>query len=170
MNNAVRIDRRALIVLLGLVLLAALTLAVGSVMRAGATQRSVGVAMDCFEGCQPPPPPVNIVCGSSPDGRMDPVCQYPDQSTAVYCTEDGGVDLYSVLAGSGRFDFHVTPEELDASLNPAVNTLIAQGMNSQGINIRLYRLTDNQLEVVSPLPKDPITGQTKMFIFVWDGC
>ncbi|HLY25376.1 MAG TPA: hypothetical protein VKQ72_03485 [Aggregatilineales bacterium] len=166
MNNAVRIDRRALIVLLGLVLLTALTLTVGSVMRAGAASRPAAAVKDCVENCPPPP----VTCGTATDGRMDPVCQYPDQSTAVYCTEDGGVDLYSVLVGSGRFDFHVTPEELAASLNPTVNTLIAQGANSQGILIRLYRLTDNQLEIVSPLPKDPITGQTKMFVFVWDGC
>jgi hypothetical protein len=89
---------------------------------------------------------------------------------AVYCTEDGGVDIYSVANGVGRFDFHVTPEELDASLNPGSRVLIAQGYNSQGINVQLWRLPNNDLEVVSPLPPDQVTHQVKMFVFIWEGC
>jgi hypothetical protein len=169
MNNAVRIDRRALIVLIGLVLLAALTLAIGSVIRAGAASRAE-VGSVCTDCQTPPPPPANVLCGTNPDGRMDPVCLYPDQSAAIYCMKNGGVDIYSVLQGSGRFDFIVTPQELAASMNPKVNTLIAQGSNSQGINVQLWRLTDNKLETVSPLPRDPITGQVKMFVFIWNGC
>ncbi len=60
--------------------------------------------------------------------------------------------------------FHVSPEQIAAvAHNPAVNTVIAQGMGSYG-PVYLSRLTDGRFQLTG------LDDHSKPYVFEWSGC
>jgi hypothetical protein len=100
------------------------------------------------------------------DGRVDSLCNSPWQTATAYCTADG-LDVYRIVDSEGILVFSVTSEELAAFGIPLkvateMQMLVAQ---SDDGSIRLYRLSNGDLQLNAPMGDDP-NGYT----FIWGGC
>lgn len=101
------------------------------------------------------------ICGNG-DGRVNPLCYEPWQTAAIYCNADGGITVYKVNAdSSGTFAFKATRAEIEAvGGTPKVDTLI-----KEGLDIKLFRLTTGEYEVVAPTRES-----SKLYTFIWSVC
>ena len=88
------------------------------------------------------------------DGRVN---SHDGQETAaVYCNENDGVDVWTVIDSKGYFAFTATKADL-ASVpeKPFTNTLIKSGGG-----VALYRLTRGELQITP----------ANDYVFTWRGC
>lgn len=88
------------------------------------------------------------------DGRVN---SHDGQETAaVYCNENGGVDVWTVIDSVGYFAFTATRTDLArVPEKPRQNTLI-----KSSLGVALYRLTSGELQINS----------ANDYVFIWDGC
>lgn len=99
------------------------------------------------------------------DGRIN---QHQEASAAVYCANNGAINIFSIDArGRGEDLFTTTSRELNAvPANPDVNTLVEQVTGPRG-PIQLWRLHGGLLQIVSP---GQAGDNEKNYEFVFSGC
>jgi hypothetical protein len=150
-------NRRGIFLLGVLVLLALSTFSVGTLLRANANNVDLA-SRQSSSGALSGGGSSNCV---NPDARINPVCTEQQQSVAIYCTEGGGIKLIPVVGGVGvQPTYQITGAQVNAVVASSQNKLIKQFGG-----IKLYRLSDGRLEIVSPSP----TGD-KPYIFIWKSC
>mgnify|MGYP000601394192 CR=1 FL=1 len=99
------------------------------------------------------------------DGRIN---QHQEASAAVYCGNNGAINIFSIDARGRGEDLFTTPlRELNAvPANPDVNTLVEQVTGPRG-PIQLWRLHGGLLQIVSP---GQAGDNEKNYEFVFSGC
>ncbi len=109
-------------------------------------------------GSTPVPQPATVRL----DDRINP--QGDGLTTAaIYCTDQGGVDVYAIDAqtGQGTLAIHLSAEELAKLPAFPVPNLKAA---SSG-NIALWKLSTGELELIAAP-----TAAGKIYAFIWGGC
>lgn len=129
-----------------------ITVSMVSTVGQSATSRA---AFNCSTGAIVPIPGGGATCTFT-DGRVNCRAEDGAQTAAIYCTGDGGVTIWAVTNGVGKFAFTVTKDEIaKVPANPDKNTLIKK----VGA-IALYRLHGGKLQINAP----------NGYVFIWDGC
>jgi hypothetical protein len=105
-------------------------------------------------GCGGPGGGDDVTFWDFDDGRIN--SHDGAETAAVYCEDDGGVTIFSVVNSVGKLAFKVSADEMDALPDhPEHNTLIKSGSG-----ISLYELTTGELQINAP----------DNYVFIWDGC
>lgn len=109
---------------------------------------------------------VNIGCLN--DGRLNSICDHAAAPAVLYCQPNGDLHVYRIDAeGEGHYSFTVTPQQIEDAGIPTDNpgaTLIAASPDSA---IRLYRLSDEQFQLNSPVV-DQVHGYLiNGYTFLW---
>jgi hypothetical protein len=99
------------------------------------------------------------------DGRIN---QHQEASAAVYCGNNGAINIFSIDArGRGEDLFTTTSRELSrVPANPEINTLVEQVTGPRG-PIQLWRLNGGLLQIVSP---GQAGDNEKNYEFIFSGC
>ena len=101
------------------------------------------------------------------DSRENPVCAEPWQTAAVYCFA-GDIHVYGIGENSiGYLAFIIKADDIESLGAPTQNTMLESTRDGR---IRVYRLTDGQFQLNSPI-HDVIRGYLHNgYVFQWDGC
>lgn len=97
------------------------------------------------------------------DFRINPLVEDPYQPVAIYCEDNGRIDVYRINENSDGFlVLRASAEQIAAVGVQETNQLITASNDGE---VRLYRLSTGEFQVNAPYE-----GNFDGYVYIWGGC